>query len=481
MNVLVYVLDALRADHLSCYGYERETSPNIDRLADEGIVFEQCFTPATWTRPVAGSILSGSYPPTHGTQTRHDTFHPHVPSLAEQFRTAGFETVGITTMGNVSSAVGFDAGFDEFYDLYKDEQVIAERRTSTVSEEELTEEDVEKVALPRAEDINDIFERWLGERDGDDPFFAFAWSIEPHIPYDPPEGFREYVASDYDGPVDGERECLKQVETAADLNQLKGLYDGEIAYNDACLGELLDHLRDADILDETLVVVVGDHGEAFNEHGRLTHGHAPYDELMHVPFVVRAPDGANGFRAQDLCSLIDMYPTVLEYATDGSVSLENVQGSSLADALAGTPTDVHDYVFAKTDTYDMQNTFYGVRSDTWKYIDVETPDKGGRNLLELVKYVFEKGVLTDILRNPRYYLNRYRYSETEFLYNLLEDPEERTNLVEVDPDRHARFEDLLEAWHEDCVRIREQSAENRTEVEIDDATLEQLQQLGYSE
>jgi len=480
MNVVLYVLDALRADHVSCYGYDRETTPTVDRLAADGVRFERCFSPATWTRPVAASLSSGSYPPAHGTQTRDDAFDPHVPALAERFSSAGYETVGITSMGNVSSSVSFDRGFDEFHDLYKDPEIVERRRTSTTTDEELEQESVTEVALPRAEDLNEAFAEWLGRRDPDRPFFAFLWSIEPHVPYDPPEEFREYVDPEYRGPVNGERDCLTDVETDADLDQLRALYDGAIAYNDACLDSLIGLLAEEGLYEDTVFAVAGDHGDAFDEHGRLTHGHAPYDELMHVPWVVRLPDDRRDETQIDaLSSLVDVYPTLLEYATDADVP-EGVQGRSFAPAFEGESVTGHEHVFSKTAAYDMQNTFYGVRSDDWKYIEIDTPDASGRNLLGLVWYVIKKGLLTDILRNPLYYLDRYRYAETEFLYDLAADPGERQNLAGEREERREAFASLLQAWLADCVELRENSSSGGSDGAIDAATEKQLRQLGYT-
>jgi len=481
MNVILYVIDALRADHVSCYGYERDTTPNIDALAADGVRLARCFTPATWTRPVAASICTGSYPPAHGTQTRHDTFDPHVPPLAERFSTAGYETVGITSMGNVSSSVGFDRGFDEFHDLYLDQDIASKRRTSTVTDEELKQEAETKVALPRAADLNDAFEDWLDGRDDDRSFFTFMWSIEPHIPYDPPEKYQHLVDPTYKGPVDGERESLKTVDSREDLEQLMSLYDGEIAYNDACLGALVDTLRSEGLFEETLFVVVGDHGDAFREHGRLTHGHAPHDELMHVPCVIRPPERTESeLTLSVLSSLVDLYPTVIDYATDLSVP-DGVQGLSFADAFDSEPIAGHDYVFSETMSYDMQNTFYGVRSSKWKYIEVETPDASGRNLVNVLRYVLEKGILTDILRNPGYYFDRYRYSETEFLYDLTADPDESRNRVDDCPDVRERLVNALEEWRADCAAIRAAEPGDGKNGEIDEATQEQLRELGYTD
>jgi arylsulfatase A-like enzyme len=481
VNVVLYVVDALRADHLSCYGYDRETTPTIDALAAEGVRYERCFTPATWTRPVAATLSTGLYPPAHGARTREDVLSMTVETLAERFRAAGFETVGITAMGNVSTATGFDRGFDRFRDLYREESVIEKRGTSTAADEELAAEEG-VVALPRAEDITDAFETWLADRDGADPFFAFCWSIEPHVPYDPPAGHERFRDSDYGGPVDGSRESLKHVETDVDLAALQARYDEEIRYNDECIGDLVDVLRAAGEFEDTLFCVVGDHGDAFEEHGRLTHGHAPYDELVRVPWVARPPGGVDERVVTELASLVDVYPTLLDAASvDVPERPEGVAGRSRALDLAGSEVSVpgHDRVYFETQSYDMQNAFYGVRTPDWKYIRIERPEMGASTAFGLARYVIEQGLLLDILRHPRHYWNRYRYDDTERLYDLEADPAEETNLV---GDRDDRADDLaaaLEEWLDVCRAFRGDGDDER--ADIDAQTKDQLRELGYAE
>jgi arylsulfatase A-like enzyme len=482
VNVLLYVIDALRADHVSCYGYDRETTPTIDGLAADGVRFDRCYTPATWTRPVAASLLTGLYPPAHGTRTRHDTLTTPVATLAERFSESGYETVGVTSMGNVSTATQFDRGFDQFFDLYRDERIIEERETSTATEEELQGQSG-TVALPRAEDITKAFTTWFDEREDDQPFFAFCWSIEPHMPYDPPRGYDMYRDPEYDGPVDGSRESLKSIRTAADLEALKARYDEEIRYNDECLGELISHLRSAGELDETLVVVVGDHGDAFEEHGRLTHGHAPYEELARVPWVVRPPDGSTAKEVKALTGLVDVAPTLVEYATDEQIDLPNTEGiagKSVADAFVGAPIEGHDRVYFETKSYDMQNGFYGIRTNDWKYIEIEERDRDAGTALDLLRYVVEKGIVLDIIRNPGYYWKRYRYSESSMLFNLVDDPGETENLISSHPEVGAEFEARLTEWRDVCQRFQA-SGESRRERDIDEQTMRQLRELGYTE
>ncbi|HSN76330.1 MAG TPA: sulfatase-like hydrolase/transferase [Anaerolineae bacterium] len=165
-NVLIYIIDALRADHLSCYGYGRSTSPAIDALAAEpgAVRFTQAYTPATWTKPVAASILSGCYPPAHGVRSHSDLFIRAVPRLPEILQGAGYRTAAVSTIGNVSSVLGFGIGFDHFVDLYKDSTLAKAREVSNTGAWKLYFEQDTTVVLPLAEDVNQHAEQWLAQR-----------------------------------------------------------------------------------------------------------------------------------------------------------------------------------------------------------------------------------------------------------------------------------------------------------------------------
>ncbi|MFD1514121.1 sulfatase [Halomarina rubra] len=475
MNILVYVMDALRVDHVSSYGYERTTTPRIDKLAQNGIRYTRCFSPSTWTKPVGASLLTGAYPPTHGVRSREDLFNTDITRLPELLSQEGYSTVGVSTMGNVSASLGYDRGFDEYFDLYKDPDIIERRATSSAANEELDREGVNRVALPRAEDINPPLLKWIDENSSDD-FFAFCWSIEPHIPYDPPRSHREFVNPDYDGEVDGSRESLPDVSNDEDMRQLIGLYDSEIKYNDEQLGLLLDGLRDRDVLDDTLVVVLGDHGDAFNEHGRLTHGHLAYDELAHVPLVIRPPNGNENSNSdvEEMTSLVDLCPTILE-ATD----VENVPKSSQGRPLPPFgPTGSSSPVFSETRSRDIYPSFYAIRTDEWKYMEVDAPERSIDTLLETARQVYQRGLIPEIIRNPLYYLNRYRHSESRFLYNVRTDPEESNNLVQTRSEKVAELRESLYEWLNQSEQLYE-SLGNSGRTDIDAETAEQLRQLGY--
>ncbi|MFC6799891.1 sulfatase-like hydrolase/transferase [Haladaptatus sp. DYSN1] len=474
MNVIIYVLDALRADHLSCYGYTRETTPNIDALAAEGFRYENCFSPATWTKPVSASILTGAYPPVHGMRTREDTFDADITRLSELLSDVGFDTGGFSTMGNVSKSIGYGRGFDQYLDLYKDEKIVKKRATKSAETEELDHETTDEIALPRAEDLTEQLVDWIDCREND--FFAFCWSIEPHIPYDPPKQYRMFVDSEYDGSVDGQRDTLPEVKSEADLNHLKALYDGEIRYNDDEIGRIVSYLKDIGEYKDTLIVITGDHGDAFNEHGRLTHGHLPYDELAHVPLVVKPPQSMDATTTSytETCSLIDIFPTVAKSVEVASLPA-TVQGRPLPPV---GPTGSSVPVFSETISRDIYPAFYSVRTEKWKYMTVDQPDRTLGTLLDTVQILYKRNIITDILSNPWYYFKRYQHSEDEYLYDLQSDPGETKNLVDSQPEQVSELNEHLQAWLKDSERIHRE-LKTTGSGSIDSATDEQLRLLGY--
>lgn len=475
MNVLIYVLDALRADHLSCYGYNRETTPNLDAIAEDGTIYENCFSPATWTKPVGASLLTGAYPPTHGVRKREDIFNANITRLPEFLSEEGFTTAGFSTMGNVSQSLGYDWGFDHFEDLYKDPDIVDKRATKKTDSEELEHEDQTRVALPRAEDLTDHASDWLERHDGDD-YFMFCWSIEPHIPYDPPPGFQDFTDDSYDGSVNGSRERLPDVETDADLEQLRALYDGEIRYNDAEFARLIDRLQERGEYDETLIIVCGDHGDAFKEHGQLTHGHLPYDELSHVPLMIKPPETTDITQGtvNEIASLVDVAPTVLK-ATDVLADKKTIQGRALPPfGSPGTSAPV----FSETRSRDIYPAFYSVRTERWKYMEVDKPDRSIETLTETIKQVYNRGLISEIVKHPLYYYRRYRHDQDCYLYDIVEDPAEKENLIQEAPETAADLESQLQSWLKECEAIRE-SVEQRMSNDIDEATDNQLRQLGY--
>jgi arylsulfatase A-like enzyme len=316
-NVLLYVIDTLRADHLGSYGYPRPTSPRIDALARQGVLFERVVAQSSWTKPATASILTGRDPYAHGATSLHDPIRSDVPTLAQILATHGYETAAFVTNVNVSKPFGFARGFDAFTYLPEDPT----RESSYVPSDELN-----AAVFP-----------WLA-RDHARPFFLYLHSSDPHAPYTPRAPYlTQFVAPD---EALSPQELLAKVRALqepsaapeeGDLALLVAAYDAEIAFNDASLGALLDELARRHLAERTLVIVTADHGEEFLEHGGWRHGHTLYEEVIRVPLVVRRADGSRaGERRAALARQIDILPTILDEA--GIEAPADLPGRSLLAA-----------------------------------------------------------------------------------------------------------------------------------------------------
>lgn len=491
MNVIIYVIDALRADHISCYGYPRETTPNIDKIAEEGLLYTQCFSPSTWTKAASASILSGAYPPTHGARLRSDLFTDDIKRLPEILSDAGFDTGAFSAIGNVSSTLGYDRGFDHYNDIYLDPDVIARRNQSTPESEKLVHEDADCIALPKAEDVNAALLDWLNDHEENKPFFAFSWVIDPHMPYDPPAKYKFDTIGGYDSIVDGTYKNIPswhQMEDS-DLWKLKDLYDSEVAYCDAQIGSLVGELQERNEYDETMLIIVGDHGEGFMDHNELHHASVPYDEQIRVPCVVKPPASINMRTKQfdDLISLIDLFPTVAEIAGIPRSDLPpTIQGKQMPPF--GNPTSDRK-VYSETQLRKEKPRYRSIRTKEWKIIAVERPDistgepqsvKG--DLFESVRNVLrDPAILISIIHDPEIiidWMNR-RPLDDQLLFHLPHDPHERRNLVENCQDTATVLENDLKAIEAECDCLRTGYVSIGDKGNITSKTEAQLKLLGY--
>ena len=476
MNVLLYVFDALRADHVGVHGYDLDTTRALDSLAADGVVFEQCITPSTWTRPVAASILSGLYPPVHGTRGRLSSYEPPVPSLPKHFQKSGHQTAMIGSMPNIRPEFGFDRGFDHYHDVYTDPRVEEERGELRPG-----------VPQIRAEDLTRGILEWFDNEYSANSFFMMAWSYETHAPYDPPEGYRDFIDPEYDGDVDGTPESFSDVSSQADRKHLKSLYDGCVDYNDDCLGDIMSGLRDRGLYEDTLIICIGDHGDGHGEHpGFFGHGITPYEGLVHVPCIARTPNDVAGHRFESVSSLIDLYPSLLD-ACDieiGEQLRSSLQGVSLSGALSGEKhrsSDRRVFVDGDRPHYESQASYHVAREDQWKLIDLldSTEMTSGRNLVELARDAVTSGKLPDILRNPFYYWNRQIGSNETMLFDLESDLGEQSNLVESRLEKREQLEHVLDEWRAECSELNDYFDVEPEEITINSGSKQRLQALGY--
>lgn len=481
MHIIFYVLDSLRADHLSCYDYHRITSPNIDSLAKDGVVFKRCYSTSTWTRPVAASILSGTYPAINGVQGRNDYFDSSIFRLPEFLKSQEFNTTCISAIGNVSTTFGFSRGFDYFCDLYKEPDLIKTREKSSGLAEGLEDQVDSEVIFPLAEDINSFFIPWL-EMKKHKNTFSLLWSIQTHEPYQPPQEFNKFITPNYDGRFAGHRDMIRRVRSNEDRQNLIDLYDGEIYYNDACIGEVIRYLKENNIYEDTLFVILGDHGEALGEHGIYSHGHLPYEQVARVPLIIKFPKNEYaGKSINQLVSLMDLFPSITEYLNinlSEEIS-EYIKGKSIIRLIREEHYQNHQYLFAETRYSDAKPTFQAVISNDYKYIKVIPTRVQASIIKTTVKRLVNERIWISILRNPLYMLKRYGKLEARQLYNLESDPDENRNLVEEEPEIVEKMEKILLDWENDCRKQPLPRSPFESDREEEEIIRQQLKALGY--
>jgi len=362
-NILLVVLDTVRADHLGSYGYYRDTSPRLDALAAEGVRFESAFAAAPWTLPSHASLFTGLHPQTHGTGWEHPRLHDGTtsipglarydfPTLAEELAMRGYATFGAANKSWIRAQTGLTQGFAAFRDLSQPrlQQRFLVRR---VLDRYLNPPVELQVSRDKGgERLIDDTLGWLDARDGADaPFFAFLNLNEAHDPYFPPDTYWTRFLPEGTAVEDTKPRNLdqstefrraiwegKESYSEAEIEILKALYDALILYQDDLLGKLVDGFADRRLLEDTLIVVTADHGEEFLETGnRIGHQMSLSDRLVRVPLVMRWPAGLPSGRVVDtLASLVDVFPTLLEVSagTGEPVPGPPIEGVSLLRAIA---------------------------------------------------------------------------------------------------------------------------------------------------
>lgn len=311
-NILLVVFDTARADRFPFHGYGRPTAPNLATLAREGVVYANAFSPAPWTVPAHASLFTGQYPSLHGTDCGSLRLPDAAVTIAETLRAAGYRTLGYSANIWIGASYNFQQGFDTFEETWRNLPRDGEDAGAALNNERAG-----RVLRWRQEN------REARRR----PFFLFVNYFEAHIPYRPPEPERSRLLRP--GTDRTRAEALSRLGhpeemrfilglsdlTPRDLRILGDLYDGEIAYVDRRLGELVAELRGLGVLDDTIVAVAGDHGENLGDHGLLDHKMSVHDTLLRVPLVIRYPRRiAAGRVVTAPVQMHDLYPTLLGLA-----------------------------------------------------------------------------------------------------------------------------------------------------------------------
>jgi arylsulfatase A-like enzyme/Flp pilus assembly protein TadD len=393
-NILLVTLDTTRADHLGCYGHQPARTPNLDRLANEGIRFARAYCPAPLTLPSHCSIMTGLDPVAHGVHNNGHDFPPGLTTLAEILKRFGYATSAFVSSFSVDSRFGLDRGFDVYDDTFRSELPF-----KTLNAER------------PAEDTFARFSRWL-DNNAENRFFSWVHYYDPHWPYDPPSPYKEEFA-------------IRP-------------YDGEIAYMDRYVGALLDRLGEEGMLEKTIVVIAGDHGEGLGDKVEIGHGIFLYEETLRVPLILHNP--AVFPRSQVIESqvrLVDLAPTVLEI-----VGLQEeaagMKGQSLVAWLRGK---------SRKDLDSLVESFYPRENFGWS---------------EMVGLVSARW---KFIQSPR-----------PELYDLEKDPGEHRNLYQTSPERAGELEKKLE---EEVLRASSGGKPASPEASVRAEDMERLRSLGY--
>jgi len=333
-NLLLVTFDTTRADRIGCYGYEGASTPVLDALAAEGALFERCIAPAPITLPSHSTLLTGFQPYTHG--ARNNGTHKmgaEVRSIAQRLKEEDFSTGAVTSAFVLDSRFGLDSGFDSY-----DDDLSGGSGQGNFGFAETIAVDTSSRAL-----------EWL-ERRGDERWFLWIHYFDPHSDYNPPEPYR---------------------------SRFKGsLYDGEIAYTDAMFGDVIEHLRRKGELEETLVVVTADHGEALGEHGETTHGLFIYDATTHVPLIMSHPRLPGGERIDEVVGLVDVAPTAFDLL--GVAYGSDFDGRSLAGRMLSAEASVEERPAYSEAMFPRVgfgwSELRGLRGPSWRYVRAPRPE-----------------------------------------------------------------------------------------------------------
>jgi len=420
-NIVLISIDTLRADHLSSYGYSRSTSPFLDALAEQGVLFERAFTPRGLTRPSVVSMLTSLYPAVSGVRNLHQRLSEDVPTIDSVLSGHGYETASFLSGALLrADDLHFARAFDG-----RDESNV--KRTVA----------------------------WL-EENRDEKFFLWLHLLAPHDDYDPPREFDRFTRAEYSGAYDGTRDQLMQVAmekielSEEDQRHIAGLYDGEILYTDALVERVLGALKGLELLERSIVIVVADHGEDLYQHNHyFQHMYSTYDSSLRVPLFMKFPGAPVGRRVQEIVQNIDIAPTILDLV--GLPVPAGFNGRSLLSLIEGTRQEGFDYALSELETDEGFGKIISIRTARWRYVD----NPGNRNPVGLRNHSF------------------YEIAREE-LYDLQSDPNEKTNVVDQHPDVAARLRERVR-------RLHSAHAPGEAGGEVDAETLDRLRALGYVE
>jgi arylsulfatase A-like enzyme len=425
-NVVLISLNSLRADHLSGYGYNLNTAPNIEKLAKDGFLFERAEAQSNWTLPSQASLFTSKYVHSHGVFNRDQKITKKELTLPKILKLYGYKTAAFVGGLDMVAEYGLDQGFDSYSDKTGGSPTISFKET-----------------------MPEIL-KWL-RKNKNEKFFLFIQSYDIHYPYSHPEPYDHMYDRDYDGVLSGltiDYPFLKTIRNgkvllkgkqealgAEDIGHIIAHYDGGITYADKFVGEFLDEIGKLKLSGNTIVILTAEHGDELYDHGNFDRfgKNILYEEVTRVPLIIKNPAlNSKGKRITGLVQLVDIMPTVLDFLKI-PVNKES-QGASLLPLMEGKNAndDFDKYVYAEAD-----NLKRSIRGKEWKLID----SAGAYEL-----------------------------------YNLVEDPREKNNLASLRPELVYELVQRLSEWHE---KTRTAATSNERRLVLTPEMKDRLRKSGY--
>ena len=483
-NIVFLVLDTARARNLSCYNHSRNTTPNIDQVAEEGVLYESAISVSPWTLPSHASLFTGVPPAVHRTNSLGSQLPDRLITLAEFLNEYGYDTVGMSGNPWISSQFGLTRGFNEFHhlsvpfggDSYREFGNIVADGSRSIIERIHTLFMTQNVPTLFKNFLNAAYRQIVEQPDEgakravqhaksvanrEEPYFLFINFLEPHLPYEPPDDYEMKFMSDSisENQVAGVSQNARDYNvrnvgmTDENFDILERLYDAEIKYVDNQIGRLLDHIDTVSDREETMVFILSDHGENIGDHGLMSHNYSVHETLSHVPLIVRYPSVfENGFQVKSRVSSLDIPATIASLLAEGSDDFFHTQqtGTSLTESRTDR-TIVSEYLNPVPPIKRMKEIC------TNPDFDVEKYDR-------TLRAVYDKDF--KLIRGS---------DGTRELYDVKSDPDERKDLTEEKPQIAARLDDELTSW------VQEYETPNNinSETGIGKYVEDQLQELGY--
>ncbi len=465
-NIILIVMDAVRPDHLSCYGGQRRTSPNIDTLAQNGALFENCFAASVWTPPSHGALFTGKYPSQCGTIGRHQWLDGSHITIAEFMRRQGYRTGGVGSAW-ISRSRGFDYGFEDFLEQWQH----FSWKELRFSLDRLMRKAYDWVT--HSSDGGDYaglqwFQRWIDRAHRQGPFYGFFRFLSAHSPYAPPPRFKRQFEPQLTS-TDNVRKLrflankgrfsymARRLEVSErEWQILQSWYDANILYIDSLIGRLVEWLDRRRLLDSTLIVLTADHGENFGDHGLADHQYCIYDTLLHVPLIIAGPKEIvpSGIRISSLVSLVDVFPSLAQVIGAQNDLPGDVVGQTFFPLGAAS---VREAAFAEYGFPYSFNTFSRLHPDF-------SPEKFSR-AFKAVRGMAYKYILAS--------------DGNHELYDLTTDPGEQVDVITQFPELAAELHRQLTATLGDFApSISDESADDLS-VEDEAALTAHLRDLGY--